>query len=180
MICMSFRCQGWEVQYWDETTAYVRWCSVALLTITMSQEEFRPCVALVNIVAAVPHQEDSNVAGEVRAPISSIQPLPMNERKVIAHRAMLMIDRPHAIVNLGIGMPEVIVCCSVACAACNHTVSCAVSSLHMAHLLSIPHAPLPLSYPLGPRRLHQVSSAPQLSPPPPPSLWAGSPSGPST
>ena len=48
-------------------------------------------------------------AGEVRAPISSIAALPMNERKVIAHRAMLMIDQPHAIVNLGIGMPEV--CC---------------------------------------------------------------------
>ena len=47
-------------------------------------------------------------AGEVRAPISSIAALPMNERKVIAHRAMLMIDRPHAIVNLGIGMPEVV------------------------------------------------------------------------
>ena len=45
--------------------------------------------------------------GEVRAPISAIAALPMNERKVIAHRAMLMIDRPHAIVNLGIGMPEV-------------------------------------------------------------------------
>ena len=46
-------------------------------------------------------------AGEVRAPISAIASLPMNERKVIAHRAMLMIHRPHAIVNLGIGMPEV-------------------------------------------------------------------------
>ena len=46
-------------------------------------------------------------AGEVQAPISSIAALPMDERKVIAHRAMLMIDRPHAIVNLGIGMPEV-------------------------------------------------------------------------
>lgn len=45
--------------------------------------------------------------GELRAPISAIAALPMNERKVIAHRAMLMIDRPHAIVNLGIGMPEV-------------------------------------------------------------------------
>ncbi|KAL3142433.1 hypothetical protein ABBQ38_002764 [Trebouxia sp. C0009 RCD-2024] len=51
-------------------------------------------------------QYDGSLSGEVRAPISAIAPLPMNERKVIAHRAMLMIDRPHAIVNLGIGMPE--------------------------------------------------------------------------
>lgn len=49
---------------------------------------------------------DGSLSGEVRAPISSIVALPMNERKVIAHRTMLMIDRPHAIVNLGIGMPE--------------------------------------------------------------------------
>ena len=46
-------------------------------------------------------------AGELRVPFSSIQPLPNNERKVIAHRAMLLIDMPHSIVNLGIGVPEV-------------------------------------------------------------------------
>ena len=56
-------------------------------------------------------------AGEVRAPISAIAALPMNERKVIAHRAMLMIDRPHAIVNLGIGMPEVH-CHVITCILC--------------------------------------------------------------
>ena len=55
----------------------------------------------------LPYRAACGFAGEVRAPISSIVALPMNERKVIAHRTMLMIDRPHAIVNLGIGMPEV-------------------------------------------------------------------------
>lgn len=49
----------------------------------------------------------SLLAGELRVPFSSIQPLPNNERKVIAHRAMLLIDTPHSIVNLGIGVPEV-------------------------------------------------------------------------
>lgn len=40
---------------------------------------------------------DGSLSGEVRSPSSSIKPLPMNERKVIAHRAMLAIDKPHAI-----------------------------------------------------------------------------------
>lgn len=37
----------------------------------------------------------------------SLQSLPLNERAIIAHRAMLEIDRPNSVVNLGVGMPEV-------------------------------------------------------------------------
>jgi len=44
-------------------------------------------------------------AGEMRVPMSSIQPMPMSERKIIARRALLEI-RPNDVVNLGIGMPE--------------------------------------------------------------------------
>lgn len=77
----------------------------------MSKPEQRWCLAatVVRMPLQCDHcaQQTAHVAGEVRAPISSIAHLPMNERKVIAHRTMLMIDRPHAIVNLGIGMPEV-------------------------------------------------------------------------
>jgi propionate CoA-transferase len=44
-------------------------------------------------------------AGEMRVPMSSIQPMEMSERKIIARRALLEI-KPNNIVNLGIGMPE--------------------------------------------------------------------------
>ena len=50
---------------------------------------------------------DGSLSGEWRSPVSHITALPLNERKAIAHRAMLEIDRPHEIINLGIGMPEV-------------------------------------------------------------------------
>src|SRR5215472_3868281 len=44
-------------------------------------------------------------SGEMRVPMTTIPPMEMSERKIIARRAALEL-KPNSVVNLGIGMPE--------------------------------------------------------------------------
>ncbi|MFZ7103978.1 MAG: acyl CoA:acetate/3-ketoacid CoA transferase [Peptococcaceae bacterium] len=48
---------------------------------------------------------DPCVAGEIRMPLTAIKPMPLDERKIIARRAVLELV-PEAVVNLGIGIPD--------------------------------------------------------------------------
>jgi propionate CoA-transferase len=47
------------------------------------------------------------LSGELRIPVESVEPLPLDVRKVIARRAALEL-LPNSIVNLGIGLPDLV------------------------------------------------------------------------
>ncbi|KAK9845414.1 hypothetical protein WJX81_005954 [Elliptochloris bilobata] len=49
---------------------------------------------------------DGTLSGALKAPCASLTPLALSVRRAIAFRAMLEIDRAHAVVNVGVGMPE--------------------------------------------------------------------------
>jgi propionate CoA-transferase len=69
---------------------------------------------LVNYIVVHPGQwqsveseYDPAFSGEVKVPIGSLPPMPLDERKVIARRAALeIVALPRAVLNMGVGMPD--------------------------------------------------------------------------
>ena len=70
----------------------------------------------VDGIVVLPHEENMPEAtssmvdvysGDLRVPTSALEALPLDERKIIARRAVMELE-PNTVVNLGIGMPEAV------------------------------------------------------------------------
>lgn len=82
--------------------------------------------SMVDYVVVTPTQEftlspgsdrhDCTLSGNRRAPASAVEPITEVVKKVMAHRAVMEIPKPSAVVNLGVGLPE-----NVAVVAATHT-----------------------------------------------------------
>ena len=67
---------------------------------------------MVDMVVIDPDQATSGgdlmnpaLTGEIRVPVTALEPLPLNLQKVISRRAAREITKPNSIVNLGVGIP---------------------------------------------------------------------------
>lgn len=104
-VAQAVRNSGGKVIVQVERVAAVR---------TLNARDVRvPGILVDAIVVARPENHEQSFgqpynpsfSGEVRVPLQSIPPIPLDERKVTARRAAMEL-RPNSIVNLGIGMPE--------------------------------------------------------------------------
>src|SRR5262249_14146663 len=72
-----------------------------------------PGVLVEPVVVAEPQHQTQTygtvynpaLSGEVRIPVTTLPPLPLDDRKVIARRAAMEL-LPNSVVNLGIGLPD--------------------------------------------------------------------------